>query len=376
MTAGRRRLRVLFVIDTARAQGGAERFATGLAVHMPRDRIEPWVCSTRRGEPAALEWLSEHQVTHIPLGRSSKWHSHKLWRLAALLRQERFDVVHGHMFGSNLWAAVLGRTCRIPVVLAHEHNWSFEGEPVRKLLDRHVVARLATRFITVSEATRQRMISLEHIPPEKVVVMPTAYIPHREPSNGEIRQELGIADSSPLIGTAAILREEKALDVLLDAHARLLEQRPDAHLVIAGGGIWRSRLEEHAVELGIGDAVHLLGLRRDVDGILGQLDVAAMSSDWEGMPLFVFECMAAAKPLVATRVGGLPEVIEDGRTGILVPPRDPDALAGALECVLADAELAARLASASAARLEQFRIETVAARFADLYEQLTDEVST
>ncbi len=95
-----------------------------------------------------------------------------------------------------------------------------------------------------------------------------------------------------------------------------------------------------------------------------------LSSDWEGMPLFVFECMAAGTPLVATSVGGLPEIVDEGRTGLLVPPRDPAALADALERVLTDGALARRLADAAADRLEQFRIESVAVQFAELYEEL------
>ena len=129
-------------------------------------------------------------------------------------------------------------------------------------------------------------------------------------------------------------------------------------------------LERQIERLGIGGSVHLLGARTDVPAILCEVDVGVLSSDWEGMPLFVFECMATNTPLVATAVGGLPEIVDDGQTGLLVPQQNAGAIAEALEAVLTDRALAQRLAHAAAGRLGQFRIEAVAIRFAELYEEL------
>jgi glycosyltransferase involved in cell wall biosynthesis len=140
--------------------------------------------------------------------------------------------------------------------------------------------------------------------------------------------------------------------------------------VIAGDGPHRAELERRIEQLGLGGRAHLLGHRSDIDAILRSVDVGVLSSDWEGMPLFVFECMAATVPLVATAVGGLPEIVTDGQTGLLVPPRDANALAAATESVLTDRQLGRRLANAAATRLEQYTIRAVAERFADLYEDL------
>jgi glycosyltransferase involved in cell wall biosynthesis len=147
----------------------------------------------------------------------------------------------------------------------------------------------------------------------------------------------------------------------------------DAHLLIAGDGPCRAELERRITQLGIGRWVHLLGHRSDVDAILRRVDVGVLSSDWEGMPLFVFECMASGTPLIATAVGGLPEVVSDGETGLLVPPRDPAALANTIERVLRGPRLRSRLASAASAHLHRFTIDAVARRFADLYEELAAE---
>lgn len=371
IAAAPRRLRVLYMIDHAGAFGGAERFVVGLAAHVPRDRIEAWVCSTRHCNDPGIRTLAEAGVPHINLGRTTKWQVHRLSGLATLVRRKRFDVIHAHKFGSNLWGTMIGRACGVPVVIAHEHNWSYSGDPARVWIDRHIVGSLATRFIAVSTTGAAQMVTREGIASDKVMVMPTAYVPHADSPETDIRAELGLGEDVQLVGAVGGLRQEKAFDVLLDAHSQLLARVEDAHLVIAGDGPCRQDLERRIAQLGTGPWVHLLGRRRDVDAILRQVDVGAMSSDWEGMPLFVFECMAAGTPLVATHVGGLSDVVTDGETGLLVPPRDPSALTAAIERVLTDQLLAKRLAGAAATRLDQFTIDSVARRFADLYEELT-----
>lgn len=369
-------MRVLFLIDSLWCHGGAERFALGLATHLPSERFEVSVCTTRFTEPEAAAVLEEHGIRHLNLGRAARWDLHRFGPLVSLLRHHAFDILHSHMFGSNLWASLFGRACGVPVVIAHEHNWSYSGNRLRMWLDREVIGRLATRFVAVSHANEQRMTQIERIPAEKIVVLPTAYIPHQPADGPDLRRELGLSGSARLVVSAAILRQEKALEVLLEAHALVRDAEADVHLVLVGDGPTRPELERRAAELDIGDSVHFVGVRSDVDAIILQADVCSMSSDWEGMPLFALEAMAAGAPMVATRVGGLPEVVEDQVTGLLVPPRSPEALAEALLAVLRDRELAGRLAEAARARSHEFRIEAVAARFAGLYETLLEEQST
>ncbi len=369
-----RRLRVLTLLDVATGVGGAERFAIGLASHLPRDRFEPWICSTRRIEAPTASALDELGIPHINLGRKNKWDVHRIGGLARLLRRERFDILHAHKFGSNLWGTLVGRACRVPIVLAHEHTWSYQSDPLRALLDGRVISRLATRFIAVSSADRDRMVEIEHVPREKIVVIPAnVYIPSLGSGHGDLRTELGLAADTPIIAVAAVLRPQKALSVLLEAHALLLHSEPAAHLVIAGAGPCQRELEELATKLSLRDRLHLLGRRDDVDSILRAADVGVLSSDFEGTPLFVTECMASNTPLVATAVGGLPDLIEHGRTGLLVPPRDPEALADGLARLLGDPAERERFATASARRLSEFTIEAITARVCELYEQLARE---
>ncbi len=373
MTAGQRPLRILFLLDTANDQGGAERFAIGLARALPRNRFQPWMCATRWARPQAAKQLAEGGIEQVVLGRRGKLDLHRLRGLVSLIRRERFDIVHAHMFGSNFWATVLGRACGVPVVIAHEHNWSYSGERTHILVDRWVIGPLATCLIAVSESNRRRMIGVEHIAAEKIVVLPTAYIPHSAVSDNDIRSELGLSPQAAVVAIAAQLRVEKAHEVLIEAHAEVTHRHPDAHLVIAGDGPRRPELTQLAALLGIEANVHFLGRRRDVSSILEDVDVGVISSDWEGMPLFVLECMVTHTAVVATNVGGLPEMIEDGVTGVLVPPRNPHALGQAIGDLLADPARRRQLAAAAAQRAQPLKIETVAERFAELYERLAQE---
>jgi glycosyltransferase involved in cell wall biosynthesis len=361
---------VLQLVGFLSTDGGAERFALGLSTHLPRDRFEPWVCAPRGAEPGALATLAEAGIPFVELGRRGRWDVHRTAGLVGLLRRERFSVLHTHMFGSNLWGAIAGPACGVPVVIAHEHTWSYQGKPWRAWLDGRVIGRRVTRFIAVSAADAGRMVSIEKVPPEKVTVIPTALVPRPAVPGGDLRNELGLPAGTPLIGSVARLRPQKALDLLIDAHAQVLQAVPDVHLVLAGDGDCRAELERHAIEAGVAARTHFLGRRDDVDAILSALDVAVLSSDFEGRPLFALECMANRTPLVATAVGGLPEMIDDGRTGMLVPPRRADLLARAISAMLMDSALRSRIAAAAAAEIDGRGIEVVAAEFAELYERM------
>lgn len=359
----------MLVDDLSDGTGGAERFAVGLALALAKRRFEVSVCVTRTAEgylPAELEAAG---VPCIQLGRTGRWDVAPLRRLGAILRTGHFEVLHCHKFGSNLWGTVIGRLAGVPVVVAHEHTWSYEGQLLRKVIDGQVIGRLADKFVAVSDADRRRMIQLEGVNPEKAITIPTGYVPRPENGRGDLRKELGIHEAAPVIGTVSQLRPQKALDVLLDAFAGLQARLPDARLVIVGDGPSRLTLEAYARHLNL-QGVCFTGTRTDLRVVLAAFDVAVMSSDFEGLPLFAFECMQYKTPLVATAVGGLSDLIEDGRTGLLVPPRQPRALGEALEALIRDPVRRDSIAAAAKERLSDHSMERIGERFADLYDEV------
>lgn len=364
------RLRVLYLIDSAVDTGGAERFALGLAKSLPRERFELLVCSTRRFEASVVADLSQAGIRHLHLGRRSKIDVHRFAGLIRLLRRESFDVLHAHMFGSNVWGTIIGRACGVPVIIAHEQTWSYEGDPLRRWIDGHLIGSLATRFVAVSNRDAERMVCLEGVPPAKVVMIPNAYVPHPASPDIELRAQLGIGERTPLLAVVAMLRRQKALSVLLDAYPQIIAAVPDTHLVIAGDGECRGELERQAERLALTHRVHFVGRRDDVDAILRSADLAVLSSDFEGTPLVAYESLVNGTPMVATNVGGLPDIIEDGVNGRLVPPRDPDALASAIIELLRDPERRDRMAAAAAGKADELTIDAAGQRFAALYESL------
>jgi glycosyltransferase involved in cell wall biosynthesis len=366
------RLKVVMLIESLDYDpGGAERLVVALATHLPRERFDVTVCTSRAVDGELLEQVKAAGIRHLPLDRRTRADLLAWRRLARFLRRERVEVLHAHMWGSNFWGVLIGRLCGVPVVIAHEHTWSYRGKPYRRLLDGYFIGRLATLFLTV--ANRSLMVSWERVPEHKVQLMPNPYVPRPQAEDANVRAELGLPAEAPVVGTIARFRPQKALHVLLEAFAMVRRSMPDARLVLAGDGACREALERRADSLGVSGSVHFLGMREDVGAVLEAFDVAAMSSDFEGSPLFAFECMAHRVPLAATAVGGLLDVFRDGRNALLVPPGDAAALAGALESLLRDPGLHDRLAEAAHAELDGYRIDRVVGRYVELYERLVRE---
>jgi glycosyltransferase involved in cell wall biosynthesis len=292
-------------------------------------------------------------------------------RLERFLRRERVDILHTHKFGSNVWGTLVGKMARVPVMLAHEHTWSYEGQPLRRFIDREVIARGVDSFIAVSREDQRRMTEIEHIDPSRTRFLPIGILPSPPPTGSDIRAELGIEPSAPLIGTVAILRPQKAHHVLLRAVAQLTGNWPDIQLLIVGDGPERATLEQLIGDLRLQANVRILGLRSDVPDILRTIDIAACSSDFEGSPLSVLEYMDAALPVVATAVGGIPDLIEPRVHGLLVPPGDPSALAEALGELLRDPQRAREMGErAQERRRAEFDLSVVIRRLEDLYCEL------
>jgi glycosyltransferase involved in cell wall biosynthesis len=375
----RRRLRVVVLVDQLGLTGGGERMARMLTLHLDRDRFDRVLCVSRWSEAAAakpdareaLRELERAGVEVLQLRRKSRFDI-RVWRpLIERIRSGRVDILHAHKIGSNVWGAALTTIARPPVFLAHEHTWSYEGNPVRRLLDRELIARRADAFLCVSQEDRRRMIEIERIDPEKIVYLPNGIPPLTLPAHPSVREELSIADDAPVIGAVAILRPQKAVDVLVRASAIVRERFPTVRVLVAGHGALRGDLERLRAELGLDDTVDFLGPRTDVPALLATFDVAALSSDYEGAPLVVMEYMAAGLPIVATRVGGVPDLIEDGRSGLLVDRRSPEQLAAALVGLLEDRETARRLGAEARRRQQaEFSIEAAASRLGDLYERV------
>jgi glycosyltransferase involved in cell wall biosynthesis len=369
---GKDKLCILTVIDGLMT-AGAETVATRIALGLDQSRFESIICSTRPSLPEHVAAARAAGIQVLELNRRSKL---DVWRwrpLVRLLRSGSVDIVHAHKFGSNLWGALLVPRSRLPILLAHEHSWSYEGT-LRRLVDRELIARRAGRIVAVSPTDRMRMIELERIPENKVVFIPNG-IPDRPPGDGEqARSELGLLPSDAVVGTVCGLRPEKEVKTALRALGMLAPQRPNLRFVVVGDGPERGSLERLADELGV--PTLFLGHRPndEVPDLIAAMDVLVLSSRFEGMPLALLEWMAAGKAIVASRVGGIPSIVEHEQEAILVPPRDHVAFAHEIARLLDDPFECRRLGEAARQRQRaQFRFQRALDLIEALYERLYAE---
>jgi glycosyltransferase involved in cell wall biosynthesis len=355
--------------------GGAERVARDLLVELDPKRFERILFVSRppgdrTGERVVAD-LRRRGVDVRFLKRRFKFDPLAWWPLFRALRRERVDVLHTHAFGQNAWGSLLGRLAGVPVVIAHEHNREFNRRVLRPVIDRELIARCADAMIVVSGDARRSMVQVEGVPPERLVLLPNGVKALPLGDGRVLRADLGIRSDDPVVGTVCIIRSEKALDVLVRAAALLARCFPRLHVLIAGTGPDRARVEAVTEQLGLSDRVHFTGARTDVPDVLAAIDVAVICSDYEGSPRSILEFMDAGKPIVATEVGGIPEAIEDGVHGLLVPPRDEAALAAAIGGVLADLSSGSEMGARARDRCRrEFSLGGTVESLERLYEEL------
>jgi glycosyltransferase involved in cell wall biosynthesis len=234
--------------------------------------------------------------------------------------------------------------------------------------------------VVPSAWAKRQLVDHEGVPERLVRVIHNGAHPH-EPVRGRaaVREELGLSAEDEVVVIAAMLRPEKAHDVAIEALARLADQRPHLRLLVVGGGPTddpagtRPQLERQAERLGVAARVRFAGRRGDVSDVVAACDVALLPSAGENLPLAVLEYMEAGTPVVATTVGGVPELIDDGVHGLLVPPGDPVAMAEAIDRTLRDRDAAAaRARAARERRRTEFSWDRIAAQTRALYAELLE----
>ncbi|MBI5570614.1 MAG: glycosyltransferase family 4 protein [Desulfomonile tiedjei] len=356
---------------------GGETYLLLLARNLDRKRFRLIVASPEPGalvENLRAEGIETYVLDMDPLGSPVP-----LLRLRNFLREKRADIVQSHGARGNVYARITGRLARTPVVISTVHN-SLYDYPVGRLrksfylaLDR-VTAPLAHCILCVAESHRQELIGRYRLPPEKVVTIPNGVDLGRfraAESGEQVRKELGIPDDAPVIGVVGRVTHQKGHCYLLRALPMLACDHPALCCLVVGDGELREELAGLAARLGVLDRCLFLGVRRDIPAVLSALDVLVVPSLSEGMPYVVLEGMAMAKPVVASSVNGIPEVVEDRVTGRLVPRQDSVALAEAIGELLADPKSAAVMGRAARRRVEEsFSSEQWIARLEALYNDL------
>ncbi len=344
--------------------GGPAIHVVLLNSHLNSGRFESLLVSGTEnpGEGSMLDYALSHGVEPIIITEMVGEASLKprdiiaLLKLYRLIHKEQFALVHTHTAKAGFLGRVAARLAGVPVVVHTYHGHVLHGyySPFKSLLLRFMeraLARITDRIVAVSEGVKRELVEYRIAPADKIAVIPLGFdlepflnsLSHR----GQFRRELGLHDSAGLVGIVGRIFPIKNHRLFLDAAARVAAEEPDARFIIVGDGILRPEMEQHARALGISDRVIFTGWRRDLPRIYADLDVLVISSDNEGTTVSAIEAMASGCPVVATRVGGIPDLIDDGETGYLVPPGDARALAAAILRLLRDREAAGRIGSAA-----------------------------
>lgn len=340
----------LLMFSNLPTRGGAEEHMFMLLRYLSRQHFKlhvalgPEVAASAKNDiPSGVELFVVKFTNFSDIAGAFQFHK--------ILREHQIKILHSHMFWTSMFASPVARISGVPVIIETPHvreQWR-KGWKASYRIDR-AVGRCVDRYIAVSHANARYLAEEKKIRQSKITVIQNGCDlsrfnrAHRAPQG--MKSGLGFASDDPVLLLIGRLEPQKGHAVMLQAMPAILREFPRARLVCIGDGALRSELEQQIMALGISNSVRMLGHQSNVPDWLALADVLVLPSFFEGLPLVAIEALAAGKPVVASDVDGTPEVVIDGRTGLLVPPGNSDALAEAACRVLRDASLRQTLASA------------------------------
>ena len=373
-----RNMRIVIVVNSVEMGGVEEhvrQIATGLVERDARVTVivpeEPAIDPLARAAVEAgvvVERLTLSRGMLRPSGLK------RLGRYVQLLRALRPNLVHMHLVGfdGGRWALLGAMLARVPSVVCTIHVAPRDRQPWKMRLGRALQTPFVDRYIAVSQASRDRLVQYLGVPQSRIVVVPNAVELDRfetpaAPGRSAVRAQWGIPADAPVLGVLARLSPQKGLTYLVSAMPAILAEHPDTYVLVVGEGYLRPDLEAQARSLGVEERVLLVGYRQNVVDYLRASDLFVLPSLFEGMPLSILEAMGAGLPVIATAVDGTPEVVVHGETGLLVPPERPADLAEAVNRLLSDRALAARMGQAGRARADGFSERALLDRVGAVY---------
>lgn len=373
---GRPRIHVAFFIDGMNV-GGTELNAVRTAERLDRERFELSVfCHVPDGPLRARYEAAGIPVYPVPIrGMFLPSTIAQAWRTARKLRELGVDIVHAHDRYTNVFGAMAARLAGTGVLITSRRWWDAVPRRIYRVANR-LAYRSSSRVLANSRAVGRLLEEVDRVPEARVAVIPNfleenAFAQPTAVERDEWRTAHGIPVGAPVVGCVANLRPVKDHATLLRAFRGVLDQVPGAWLVLAGDGPSRAKLEELAAELEIAHRTIFMGRVPNRPNIHHHFDVSALTSLHEGSPNSLIEAMAAGRPVVATRVGGVVDAVSDGVTGMLVGCGDIAATTEALTRLLPDAELRAVIGErAAAVAHEQYAQGTVLPLLESLYASL------
>lgn len=363
-----KKISVLHIVEELKI-GGLERIIFEIATKLNKDEYNVNVWCITRGGRIAKELLAAGINVRI-LGIDSYYNPLNILRLARYFKRLNPDIVHSHTYFSNTIGRIAGKLAQVSVIITHVHN-TYHNYSKRNHLIERVLSVNTDKIICCSKAVRNYVLKTEKIEARKTIVINNGIdlrLFHEQGSGSTLRKSLKMGDNVPVVITVASLTEKKGHRYLLKALKIIKGKCNSLKALIVGDGPLRHELRNIAGEYGLQDSVIFTGQREDIRELLEISDLFVLPSLQEGLPLAVIEAMSTGLPVIATAVGGVPDVIDDGKTGILVPFGNLEALSNAVLTLLADPKKKERIGRCGQrAAIDNFGSEKMVAEVDKLY---------
>jgi glycosyltransferase involved in cell wall biosynthesis len=369
----------IMILITQLRYDGPNRVIHGILKHIDREKwdiIVGYLYGDRDYEPIYNE-MGFKTVCLDMKGLLNAWVDVMvIKRLADLLRHEHIQLLHTHLVRSDIYGRISARIAGVPVVSTiHNMERHFKGRGVSnaivRLLDRKTIGFITT----VSQALRDYIHEAYNIPIERIHCIPNGIDPPESSDSSITRDSIGFERDIPLIGTVARLHEQKGLDLLIEATRIILDKGIRIGVLIVGDGPLREELILHAKRRSLSKNIRFMGFQRNVHDYLSLLDLFVLPSRWEGFGISIVEAMAMGLPVVATRVGGIPEIVDDGRTGFLIEKDDVHALADKILYLLKNPPVRKEMGEKGKERYESlFMATTMSRQYQEIYNSVLTKV--
>jgi glycosyltransferase involved in cell wall biosynthesis len=367
-------VRILFLVNGF-AIGGAEvkllELVKEIKTRFP-ETYYPIVCAVGQGGPLQERFEKMNVETYV-FPKKHKYDVSLIYKVYQLLQKKRIDILQTTLFYADIIGAYTAKLAGIKKVV----SWDAMTAPYHYGMKNLLAYRLASKWLTVSvavsHAIREKIVQERHVPVDKATTIHYGVdLRHfKETKNDPYRKKLGFHSKDIVLGTVARLSEQKGHRYLIDAVKKVVRKYPNIRVLFIGDGPLREKLEFQVHRLRLNATIQFLGFRSDIKELLGALDIFILPSLFEGLPNVILEAMACGKPVIATNVSGIPEVIVDHQTGILIPPKDSDAIAQAIFQMLRDTKKMRMMGKMSRKRVEEkFNLKQQVSAFAMLYEKM------
>lgn len=382
------RITILYLIDTyvsppgESAAGGAEKQLSLLATSLDPSLFRPIIVQLTANDSLPIKngHIGIARTFHLPTKKFYSLHGlNQIRKISKLAKDEQVNIIHTFFEKSEVMGWLVKRLAGIPVWVTSRRDLGFKRKEIYDKIFR-ISSRDCSKCVANCIAVKEQTLQKEGLPEEKVEVIYNGmdFLPYQESYNGNaFRKAIGIDNQTSLVGMIANFNFEiKGHQFFIEAAKKILDQVPNVEFILVGDGALRPRFENLSKELGIRQKIHFLGKRSDIPVILSSLNVSVLCSTNEGFSNVILESMAAGKPVVATNIGGSPEMVTDGVTGYLVPPADSTSLVKAVIDLLQNSNKAEAMGKEGRRLVkEKFTVEAMAKQYEKLYTELIQHIN-